>query len=117
MTSSPRSLSERAVCPSRMAATRSWLQPGGHVIPLIKPQFEAGKLQMGKGGVVRDPTTHQEVLLRLLRWARDHGLPPLGVIRSPITGPAGNIEFLALLQKTTVAASMDIEGAIDAVLS
>lgn len=94
-----------------------WLQPGGYVIPLIKPQFEAGRRQVGKGGVVRDPTTHREVLLRILRWARDHGLPPLEMIRSPITGPAGNVEFLALLHKATVTAPMDIEGAIDVVLS
>jgi 23S rRNA (cytidine1920-2'-O)/16S rRNA (cytidine1409-2'-O)-methyltransferase len=95
----------------------AWLQPGGYVIPLIKPQFEAGRRQVGKGGVIRDPRTHYEVLRRILRWARDNDMPPLGLIRSPLTGPAGNVEFLAWLQKTTAKVPMDIEGVIDAVLS
>jgi 23S rRNA (cytidine1920-2'-O)/16S rRNA (cytidine1409-2'-O)-methyltransferase len=93
-----------------------WLQPDGSVISLIKPQFEAGKRQVGKGGVVRDPAVHRQVLLRILQWAWDHSLSPQSVIRSPITGPAGNVEFLALLCKTTTLGSVDLPGAIDAVL-
>ncbi len=77
---------------------REWLTPDGAVIALIKPQFEAGRDQVGKGGVVRDPAVHRQVLYRVLRWAEGHGLAPRGLIRSPLVGPAGNVEFLAWLQ-------------------
>jgi 23S rRNA (cytidine1920-2'-O)/16S rRNA (cytidine1409-2'-O)-methyltransferase len=87
--------------------TRSWLAREGFVIPLIKPQFEAGKDKVGKGGVVRDPHVHRQVLCRILTWAAGNGLPPLRVIRSPITGPAGNVEFLALLQKLDTPCTLD----------
>jgi 23S rRNA (cytidine1920-2'-O)/16S rRNA (cytidine1409-2'-O)-methyltransferase len=76
----------------------SWLKPGGHLVALIKPQFEAGRRQVGKGGVVRDPAVHRVVLEELLSWAEAEGLRPQGLIRSPVKGPAGNIEFLAWLR-------------------
>ncbi len=76
-----------------------WLKPQGQVVALIKPQFEAGKDQVGQGGVVRDKHIHRQVLEHILTWCRDHDLPPQGLIRSPITGPAGNVEFLALLRR------------------
>jgi 23S rRNA (cytidine1920-2'-O)/16S rRNA (cytidine1409-2'-O)-methyltransferase len=53
---------------------------------------------VGKGGVVRDPAVHQAVLEGLLAWADDHGLGPAGLIRSPLEGPAGNVEFLVWLR-------------------
>ncbi len=87
---------------------RDWLKPDGQVIALIKPQFEAGKAQVGKGGVVRDPRIHREVLAHILTWCGENGLPPQGLIRSPITGPAGNVEFLALL-KRYLEVSLDIQ--------
>ena len=74
-----------------------WLQPEGQVITLVKPQFEAGREQVGKGGVVRDANIHADVLRHVLKWANEHGLTPLGLIRSPVIGPAGNVEFLARL--------------------
>ena len=95
---------------------RDWLVPGGSVIALIKPQFEAGRAQVGKGGVVRDPAIHRQVLLRTLTWANENGLPPQGVIRSPITGPAGNVEFLAAMNKSASPGGMDIAAAIDRIL-
>jgi 23S rRNA (cytidine1920-2'-O)/16S rRNA (cytidine1409-2'-O)-methyltransferase len=67
------------------------------VVTLIKPQFEAGRAQVGKGGVVKDPDTHRSVLLCILHWARDHDLAILDLMASPIKGPAGNREFLAHL--------------------
>ena len=73
------------------------LAPGGQIIALIKPQFEVGKGQVGKGGVVRDPKLHTAVVETVLAEAAVIGLTPAGVIRSPITGPAGNVEFLARL--------------------
>lgn len=80
---------------------RDWLKPDGQIIALIKPQFEAGKTQVGKGGVVRDARVHREVLEHILTWCSENGLPPQELIRSPITGPAGNVEFLAWLCKTS----------------
>ncbi len=95
---------------------RDWLVPDGSVIPLIKPQFEAGRELVGKGGVVRDPEVHREVLLRILTWAGENDLPPQGLIRSPIKGPAGNVEFLALL-KSPLSPILDVEAVIESVLS
>lgn len=93
-----------------------WLAPGGTAIPLIKPQFEAGKAQVNRGGVVRDKNVHHSVLTHLLTWAADRGLPPHGLIRSPITGPAGNVEFLAWLTKSEAPSALDIQATIQAVL-
>ncbi len=67
------------------------------VIALIKPQFEVGKGQVGKGGVVRDGRLHRAAIEKVLGCACAAGLTPAGLIRSPITGPAGNVEFLAWL--------------------
>jgi 23S rRNA (cytidine1920-2'-O)/16S rRNA (cytidine1409-2'-O)-methyltransferase len=72
-----------------------WLRPGGSIVALIKPQFEAGRAHVGRGGVVRDPSVHQAVLGDLTNWAETQGLGLMGLIRSPITGPKGNVEFLA----------------------
>lgn len=72
-----------------------WLREGGQIVALIKPQFEAGRKQVGKGGVVREPAIHRAVLEDLCTWAESQGIGLVGLIRSPITGPAGNVEFLA----------------------
>jgi len=84
-----------------------WLKPGGDVIALIKPQFEAGPARVGRGGVVRDPAVHRDVIHRILDFAVEHSLAPQGLIRSPLRGPKGNIEFLAWLRKDTQAQSAD----------
>jgi len=73
------------------------LVPGGRCVPLIKPQFEAGRDEIGKGGVVRDPAVHRLVLERTVTSAGEHGLGTLGLVASPLQGPAGNVEFLANL--------------------
>ena len=70
-------------------------------IVLIKPQFEAGPEQVGKGGVVRDPEVHERVVQEVCAAARSLGLKPAGVIPSPLLGPAGNREFLAYLRRGT----------------
>jgi 23S rRNA (cytidine1920-2'-O)/16S rRNA (cytidine1409-2'-O)-methyltransferase len=74
------------------------LAAGGQIIALIKPQFEVGKGQVGKGGVVREPALHRAAIEQTLAEATACGLTPAGLIRSPITGPAGNVEFLTWLQ-------------------
>jgi 23S rRNA (cytidine1920-2'-O)/16S rRNA (cytidine1409-2'-O)-methyltransferase len=83
-----------------------WLRPTGQVIALIKPQFEAGREQVGKGGVVRDVRTHRAVLRDILEWVVQNGWQLRGLTRSPIKGPKGNIEFLVWLGlETDLAAS------------
>ncbi len=76
------------------AAVR-WLTDTGRVVALIKPQHEAGRSDVGKGGVVRDPLVHRRVLIKVLKSAADSGLGLQGLIPSPLRGPAGNVEFLA----------------------
>jgi len=75
------------------------VKSGGYIIALVKPQFEAGKSQVGKGGLVKDPQVHAAVLGRFINWAVDHEFRLLGLVASPILGAEGNKEFLALLQK------------------
>jgi 23S rRNA (cytidine1920-2'-O)/16S rRNA (cytidine1409-2'-O)-methyltransferase len=82
-----------------LPAVTGWLKAEGQIVALVKPQFEAGRDQVGKGGVVRDTAVHADVVRRVLSWANEQGLTPLGAIRSPITGPAGNVEFLIRLQR------------------
>lgn len=74
------------------------LMEGGWCVPLIKPQFEAGRKDIAKGGVVRDAAVHRRVLGEVLAGARANGLIPAGLTTSPLTGPAGNVEFLAALR-------------------
>jgi len=83
---------------------KNWLRTEGEVIALIKPQFEAGRSQSAKGdGVIRDPAVHRQVLLEVMTFARSIGFGVGGLIRSPLRGPKGNVEFLARL--STSAAS------------
>lgn len=78
---------------------RDLLAADGQIIALIKPQFEVGKGQVGKGGVVREPALHRAAIEKVLAKAAALDLAAGGVIRSPITGPAGNVEFLAWLRR------------------
>ena len=69
-------------------------KPGGRLVALVKPQFEAGREEVGKGGVVRDPSVHERVCTQAKVWVESQGWTVLGVTQSPITGPEGNVEFL-----------------------
>lgn len=71
-----------------------FVRPGGRLAALIKPQFEAGREEVGKGGVVRDSAVHERVCAEVAAWLEGKGWQVLGVTRSPITGPEGNVEFL-----------------------
>jgi 23S rRNA (cytidine1920-2'-O)/16S rRNA (cytidine1409-2'-O)-methyltransferase len=73
------------------------VRPGAPIVALVKPQFEAGRDNVGRGGVVRDPAVHRQVLLGLWAWALSHDLTPRGLVPSPIRGPAGNVELLLWL--------------------
>jgi 23S rRNA (cytidine1920-2'-O)/16S rRNA (cytidine1409-2'-O)-methyltransferase len=84
-------ISLSTVLPAALALTRV----PARLVTLIKPQFEVGKGQVGKKGVVRDPALHDEVCARAQLWlASQPGWRVLGVVESPITGPEGNKEFL-----------------------
>lgn len=89
----------------RLQVPHSW------IVALIKPQFEAGQHDVGRGGVVRDPKVHRRVLAEVLRAAPALGLQPRGLIASPLLGPAGNREFLAWLGGEGPA--IDIDAAIE----
>ena len=69
-------------------------KPGARLVVLIKPQFEAGREEVGKGGVVRDPSVRQRVCQAAAEWVGSQGWTVLGVTESPITGPEGNVEYL-----------------------
>ena len=75
-----------------------WFAESGEMIALIKPQFEAGRQDVGKGGVVRSAAVHRRVLADTLSFAQLAGYSAQGLIRSPLLGPAGNIEFLVWLK-------------------
>lgn len=76
------------------------LEPGSSIIALVKPQFEAGRAEVGRGGVVRSEAVHRSVLDRLAEWLPTGGFCLGGLEASPIRGPAGNAEFLAWLVPT-----------------
>ena len=77
--------------------TVSLVKPGGRIIALIKPQFEVGKGEVGKGGIVRDPAAHEKAIEGVRQAALGLGLIVEGLCDSPIKGADGNREFLILL--------------------
>ncbi|WP_130863714.1 TlyA family RNA methyltransferase [Bacilliculturomica massiliensis] len=76
------------------------LRRGGELICLVKPQFEAGREQVGKNGIVRDKNIHGQVLLHVREYAEENGLAVKGITWSPVKGAKGNIEYLMYLKKT-----------------
>lgn len=80
-----------------LPAVRRILAPGGFVLALVKPQFEAGREHVGKKGVVRDPAVHRDVLHRVIAFAKAQGFGLGGLEFSPVKGPEGNIEYLLYL--------------------
>jgi len=81
-----------------LPAASRLLEPHGDIIALVKPQFEAGRSEVGKGGIIRDATIHRRVLRDIAAFAESLRLYPLDVMRSPITGAKGNVEFLIWLR-------------------
>lgn len=72
----------------------TFAKPGARLLALVKPQFEAGRAEVGKGGVVRDPAVHARVCAEVSAWIEAQGWGVVDVTTSPITGPEGNVEFL-----------------------
>ena len=83
-----------------LPAVSGLLRPGNRVVALFKPQFQARREEVGKGGVVRRPLLHATLIGRFVAWAVSQGYRIQGLTRSPILGPAGNIEFFFLLRPT-----------------
>ena len=84
---------------------------------LIKPQFEAGRGAVGKGGIVRDPKTHRDVLERVMALAAAGGWHTRGLVASPVLGRSGNREFLALWSKALPEAPFNVVAAIEAAVA
>ena len=84
---------------------RAVTTPDALGVCLVKPQFEAGREKVGKNGVVRDPATHREVLLRAMGYAVDNGFGVRGLDFSPVKGPEGNIEYLMFVEKSETPAA------------
>lgn len=97
-----------------LPVVKGWLTDDGQVVALIKPQFEAGRTKVGRGGVVKDHIVHADVLRDVLTAAQNDGFLVSGLIRSPLKGPAGNIEFLALLTLDSTNPVLNLEEAITA---
>ena len=91
-----------------LPATLRLLTPDAQVVALIKPQFEAGQADVGKGGVVRDVHVHRRVLDETIALAASLGLTVAGLIASPLLGPAGNVEFLIWLRRKDVDTGGDV---------
>ncbi|WP_352398615.1 TlyA family RNA methyltransferase [[Clostridium] aminophilum] len=86
------------------------LREGGHVAALIKPQFEAGREKVGKKGVVREKSTHVEVIEKVIAYAHEIGFTVEGLDYSPIRGPEGNIEYLIYLGKNDGQPDAELSG-------
>ena len=89
--------SDSKILPASLALAK----PRAKLIALIKPQFQAGRKDVGKGGVVRDAAIHQRVCDEVCAWLEETGWRPSGITESPIKGPKGNAEFLAFAQRNT----------------
>jgi 23S rRNA (cytidine1920-2'-O)/16S rRNA (cytidine1409-2'-O)-methyltransferase len=82
-----------------LEAPLKFAREGAKLVALVKPQFEAGREEVGKGGVVRDSSVHERVCTQAKVWVEEQGWTVLGIVQSPITGPEGNIEFLLGAEK------------------
>ncbi len=95
---------------------RRWLTPKGEAVALVKPQFEADREDVGKGGIVRSRAVHRRVLLSVIEAARAEGFRVGGVMSSPLHGAEGNVEFLLWLRADGQGQRVDAEQAVEAAL-
>lgn len=89
------------------------LADDGSLVCLVKPQFEAGRSQVGKKGIVRDASVHKEVIENVIGYGKDNGLYSHGLTYSPVTGTKGNIEYLLYMKKTPAETEPDIDGTVE----
>jgi 23S rRNA (cytidine1920-2'-O)/16S rRNA (cytidine1409-2'-O)-methyltransferase len=106
-------ISLRSILPSVL----KWLTSDAHLVTLIKPQFEAGRARVGRGGVVREAGVHAEVIRSIWQAAIAIGFSPIDLIRSPLTGPAGNIEFLLWLRPGPIEPPRSIDRLLSSVIA
>ncbi|WP_230770350.1 TlyA family RNA methyltransferase [Sphingomonas sp. Leaf4] len=92
-----------------LAVPLTFVRPGGRLLALVKPQFEAGRGEVGKGGVVRDPAIHARVCDAVANWLTGIGWRVEGIDPSPITGPEGNVEFLLAAHAPATVPLSDID--------
>ena len=90
------------------------LHEGGCLVALVKPQFEAGREQVGKKGIVRDPEVHKEVIRNVMGYGEENGLYSCGLTYSPVTGTKGNIEYLLFMKKQKCDNDIDMDGVVEA---
>lgn len=100
-----------------LGPARALLTDEGEMVCLIKPQFEAGKEKVGKKGVVRDKAVHEEVIIKVIDFAKEIGFEVLNLEYSPIKGPEGNIEYLVYIRKCEIGKEgeqVDIHAVVEA---
>ncbi len=88
------------------------LKDDGQIVCLVKPQFESSKEQVGKNGIIHDPSVHKEVIKKVIDYALENNLYPTNLNFSPVTGAKGNIEFLLHLSKLPADINIDIESIV-----
>ena len=98
-----------------LPAVKQWLAEGASIVALIKPQFEAGPKQVGRGGIVKDTAVHRSVLLELSHWFQQNGFGVQGLTKSSVTGADGNMEFLVWLK--VGVADRETEATVDRLLA
>lgn len=92
----------------------SLLSDDGSLVCLVKPQFEAGREQVGKKGIVRDAAVHAEVIAKVIGYGEENGLYSHGLTYSPVTGTKGNIEYLLYMKKSPASSAPDISTVVSA---
>lgn len=90
-----------------MGALAGLVADGGALLPMVKPQFEVGRTNLGKGGVVNDPVMHREAVAQVIASAGEHGFFPRRILTSTLPGPSGNIEFFVYLDRVDRGLSFD----------
>ena len=101
-----------------LPAVTKWIAVGSDIVALVKPQFEAGKGEVGKGGIVRARAVHRRVLNAIVEHAATLGFTPLEILRSPITGAKGNEEYLLWLRlDSDTTATVDFQNQIDSLFA
>jgi 23S rRNA (cytidine1920-2'-O)/16S rRNA (cytidine1409-2'-O)-methyltransferase len=99
-----------------LANFKNWLSSDGEIVVLVKPQFEAEKDQVGEGGIITDPEVHRSVLHRVIDSCNQQGFSVKGLIKSPIQGTYGNVEFLLYLAINPQSNQLDLTAMIDQVI-
>jgi 23S rRNA (cytidine1920-2'-O)/16S rRNA (cytidine1409-2'-O)-methyltransferase len=99
-----------------LPAVKRLIHPHGQAVALVKPQFEAGRAEVGKGGIVRDPQVHRTVIEKIAHYAINEGWSVRGIARSSLVGADGNVEFFVHLAADQALENIDLRPAIERVM-